>query len=103
MEILEPEEAIEKFNEYMESREWWVLGCDNANKYVIAEIEEKFYTPGTEANGDFHMMLHPVYGVCFFARKTRLSADEFNAFLQEHGGSSELRAGGNKDVIFLGS
>jgi hypothetical protein len=77
------------------SRAWWLLPLFGARASRVAGVlEERFYPPGTAANGDFELVLcapyetgPPVLGFAF-ARKRRCPPAALAALLAELGAPS---------------
>lgn len=83
--LLDPNAMRRLFNHRLYSHEWWIFiaraTVDLAEVTgLLREVETKFYSG--PANADFEILVHT--GVAFFfARKSRMSAEQLSAVLRQ--------------------
>jgi hypothetical protein len=76
--LMDEEDGREIVRERVASKEWYLVpGISTVAGQVMAEIEERFYMPGTEANADFEILMGcPYIFSLTMARKSRAPYSE---------------------------
>lgn len=70
---LDDDGLFELMYKRFESKQWWIIISDPDNAKLSATIEQQYYSPGTEANEDFHLAFDLFVFMVMFAKKSHMS------------------------------
>ena len=84
LKIIDREELFELIYQRFDSKEWWIIISNHGLADLLSQIEKKYYPPRTPANKDFEVVFFRDNVTIAFAKKSRMTFDQYYKLVIEH-------------------